>query len=127
MTLLAVCCVTGTLFTQILAISFLGEIFTLKYDLTALLLLPTGSMMIVFVSNLEQKTIDAEMIQTYLYTYNSVFIAMLILGLLLCSELTMRNMFKRLDNFYIDAEEEDRRIRESDTNEKRYILPTSYT
>ena len=111
MTLLAVCCVSGTLFTQILAISFLGEIFTLKYDLTALLLLPTGSMMIVFVSSLEPKTIDAEMIQYYLYSYNSLFIALLLLVLWITADLTMRDMFKKLDIFYADAEEEDRRIK----------------
>ena len=127
MTLLAVCCVAGTLFTQILSMLFLGEIFTFKYDLTALLLLPTGSMMLVFVSNLEPKTIDAELIQTYLYTRHSLYIVLLILMLQLCSELTMRHMFKMLDNFYIDAEQEDERIRELEDSEKRYLLPSSYS
>lgn len=109
MTLLASNCVFGILFAQLLSIMFLDEKFIILYDLPALILLPAGTIMIVLVSNKDPRTITADDIEKYIISSRTLIVAGTLIFFWIGAELSMRWMFKALDNFYEDAEEDDQR------------------
>ena len=103
MTLLAANAVFAILFNQILAIFFLKEKYVARYDLSSLVLLTLGTVLIIQSSNTEEKVLDIDTIFSYLFTFRTVIVAALVISFWIAASHTRGWLISSLDSFYMLA------------------------
>jgi len=130
LTLLSSNSIVGIVVATILSISFLGERWVLRYDLTALILIIIGCTTIVMLSNKADPNFDAGDIQDLLFSVRTIVYLAVCCLIVVIDYIILNYMLKGLKMFEVDAHNYDQKMRDQakrqniQLSESAFVLPT---
>ena len=104
LTLLTSNAATGIMVSAFLSITFLGEKFVWKYDLTAVFLIVTGSVLIIIQSDLQEKSMDSQEVALVLTSTKGIVFIICAWILHATTFLMVLWMLKKVSEFESDCE-----------------------
>jgi len=105
LTLLSCNAATAIIVNMLLSINVLGERFVWQYDLTAMILIATGSVTIVMNAHTEQVNFDADEIYHLLIEPRCIIYLLICILLFTCESCMMNYFYRRLREFEQDCNE----------------------
>ena len=104
LTLLACNAATAIIMNMLLSINVLGEKFVCRYDLTAMILIATGSVTIVMNAHTEQVNFSADDIHNLLIEPRTIIYLIICVLLFTCESFMMKYFYRNLREFEQDCD-----------------------